>query len=394
MRVWALVIKELRLLTRDVHAAGALFVMPSVFLIIMALAMSGIMKNSPPQINLSVQAEITDSASDFFAQALQAQLPDSTLNKTQDAVAVIQLPTPFSERLLETPHQGPSIAFSSSSDNLSRQHVRSAVTIALAQTRLWAFLVDTEALNEHLALSEQLAQVQAQTQSQLHELQILANGTVEVQPNASQLSIPAWLIFGMFFIVLPMSNSLQVEFNSGTLLRLKAVKLPTSVFLLSKLIPYALVNLLQFVVLFALGYFVLPWLGLPAVRLTGNILDYALLALCISTACCCFGLLISALAKNTEQALLISAGSNLILAAIGGIMVPKSMMPSSMQQLAELSPMSWALDALLCLLVGQGHLNDIAHWCAYLLIFALCSGTAGVLLLHKRVQNTSWTSLN
>lgn len=395
MRLWALSIKELLLLSRDWHALGALFIMPGLFLVIMAFAMSAINQDELPAVNLSVDIPNPSSASEFFLAALQEQLPQSQLQAQADiSTSQITLSADFAEQLHESPHQGPQLSFSANSDNLSRQRIRSAVTIALAQTRLWDFLIDSELINDNAPLAEQLQQVQLQTQSELEEYQILSSGAIGSRANASQLSVPAWLIFGMFFIVLPMSNSLQLEFQSGVLVRLRALPLAQSTLLLSKLIPYGLINMLQFILLFSLGFFALPLLGLPALSIHGNELAYLTLAICITSACCCFGLLIAAIARNTEQALLLSAGSNLILAAIGGIMVPKNMMPISMQHVAELSPMSWALDAFLTLLVGQGELKDIAHWCYYLLAFALCTGIAGVILLHRRVQNTLWTSHN
>jgi len=89
---------------------------------------------------------------------------------------------------------------------------------------------------------------------------------------------------------------------------------------------------------------------------------------------------------------LLGGGINIILAAIGGIMVPKSVMPEAMRQLAEVSPMSWALDAFLSLLVGHGSLNEVAPGCARLLLFAAVAGISGLFLFHKRVQQTQWTT--
>jgi ABC-2 type transport system permease protein len=73
-------------------------------------------------------------------------------------------------------------------------------------------------------------------------------------------------------------------------------------------------------------------------------------------------------------------------------MVPKSVMPEAMRQLAEISPMSWALDAFLTLLVGHGSLADIAPYCARLLLFAALLGGGGLLLFTRRVRQTQWTT--
>ncbi len=360
MRLRALIRKEWLLLARDPHALAVLFVMPALFLLLMAFAMSSYLQDRPPPLRLVLEAPNASDSSRFFADALQAQLPDSHLL----------------------------------ADSLSRQRLRSAVNIALAQTRLLAYLEDSGALDAELSPAQRLQLVQERTQSTIEEQDQLLSGELSGRANATQLSVPAWLIFGMFFVVLPMAGGFQREQQSGTLLRFRGLGLSLATLTLSKLLPYLAINLLQFVLLLALGHYGLPLLGLPALSLPGSLLAYALLALSIGLATCSLGLLLAALARSTEQALLLGGGLNIILAALGGIMVPKSVMPAAMAQLAELSPMSWALDAFLTLLVGHGSLADVAPYCARLLLFALALGSGGVLLFHKRVQQTQWTTHN
>ncbi len=395
MRLWALIRKEVLLLRRDWHALAVLFLMPATFLVLMAFAMSGLNQEQLPplQINLHIEHDSTDSV--FFINALQVQLSDSHLQRSSDnKQPTISLGKNFSEHLLDTPHTGPSLSFPAATDHLSRQRIHSAVTIALAQTRLRAFLIDSQLLDSQAPIDEQLSMVQARTQSELPQFDVLSSGNLAAKANASQLSVPAWLIFGMFFVMLPMANSFQHEQQSGTLLRFRGLQLNFATLALSKLLPYIGINFIQFAGLLALGVFALPALGLPALQIGEHLSAYFFLALCIAMASCSLGLLIAALAKNTEQALLLSAGSNIILAAIGGVMVPKSIMPIAMQQLAELSPMSWALDAFLTLLVGQGSTVDILPWCLRLLCFAVLCGGSGLFLFRRRVQQTLWTTHN
>ena len=234
--------------------------------------------------------------------------------------------------------------------------------------------------------------MQQRTQSQIDEQEQLASGDLSGRANATQLSVPAWLIFGMFFVVLPMAGGFQREQQSGTLLRLRCLGLNLGTLVLSKLLPYFAINLLQFVLLLGIGIYGLPLLGLPALSLPGSAAAYPLLAISVALATSSLGLLLAALARSSEQALLLGGGINILLAAIGGIMVPKSVMPAAMAQLAEVSPMSWALDAFLTLLVGHGSLADIAPYCARLLLFAALCGVAGLLLFTRRVQRTQWTT--
>lgn len=392
MRLWALVRKEVLLLLRDPHALAVLFIMPTLFLLLMAGAMSSYMQEKPPALRLILEAP-GDDASQFFRDALQAQLADSQLlDESSERLARVRLPTDFADTLLDSPHKGPSLSFPAQFDKLSRQRLHSAVSIALAQTRLLAYLEDSGVVDAELSRAERLQLVQQRTQSQIDEQEQLASGDLSGRANATQLSVPAWLIFGMFFVVLPMAGGFQREQQSGTLLRLRCLGLNLGTLVLSKLLPYLAINLLQFVLLLGIGVYGLPLLGLPALSLPGSAVAYPLLAISIALATCSLGLLLAALARSSEQALLLGGGINILLAAIGGIMVPKSVMPAAMAQLAEISPMSWALDAFLTLLVGHGSLTDIAPYCARLLLFAALCGVAGLLLFTRRVQRTQWTT--
>jgi len=392
-RLLALTRKEGLLLLRDPHALAVLFIMPVLFLVLMAAALSNYLRDEPAPLRLVLEIPRASEASDFLRDALQAQLTGSTLlEESADALPRITLAEDFSSSLLDSPHQGPTLSFPAQSDSQTRQRLRAALTIALAQTRLLAYLEDSEALPSDLKPDERLPLIRQRTQSEIVEQQLLASGELSGKANASQLSVPAWLIFGMFFVALPMAAGFQREQQSGTLLRFRTLELDLATLVLSKLLPYLVINLVQFALLLAIGVHLLPLLGLSGLSLPGEVLAYPLLALCLSLATCSLGLFLAALARSGEQALLLGGGINIILAAIGGIMVPKSVMPEFMGQLAEISPMSWALDAFLTLLVGQGGLVDIAPYCVRLILLALLLGGGGLFLFRKRVQQTQWTT--
>jgi ABC-2 type transport system permease protein len=393
MRLRALVRKEFLLLLRDPHALAVLFIMPTLFLVLMAGAMSNYLQDKPPALRLELQVPQASSYSEAFRAALQAQLPNSEMVAAGDPRSSrVSLPADFAESLLDDHAAGPALGFPPQLDKLSREHLRGAVRVALAQTRLLAFLEDSGDLDAELPLAERLTVVQQRTANHIEERELLSSGDLSGRANASQLSVPAWLIFGMFFVALPMAGGFQREQQSGALLRFRALGLNLGVLALSKLLPYLLINLLQFALLLAIGVHGLPLLGLQGLSLPGSTGAYVLLAISLTCATCGLGLLLAALRASAEQALLLGGGINIILAALGGIMVPKSVMPAAMGQLAEISPMSWALDAFLTLLVGQGSPADIAPYCIRLLLMAALFGAGGWLLFRRRVQQTQWTT--
>ncbi|OCX18097.1 ABC transporter [Stutzerimonas xanthomarina] len=395
MRLGALVRKEFLLLTRDYHALAVLFLMPALFVLLMAFALAEVNQDRLPALSLELEIPQASEQSAFFTAALRQQLPDGQMPDASDQpLPRVRLSADFAEQLLDTEQASLGLVFPAATDALTRQRLRAAVQVALAQTRLMTFLLDTGELDPDSTQDERLALITQRTAVRINEQQQLASGALAQRANASQHSVPAWLIFGMFFVMLPMANGFQREQQSGVLLRLRCLDVSMGTLALSKLLPYLAINLLQFALLLALGVWALPLLGLPGLQLPGSVAAYVLLAGCLALAACSLGLAIASLARSGEQALMLSGGINLILAAIGGIMVPKSVMPEAMARLAEISPMSWALDAFLVLLVGQGSLSDVAPWCARLLLFAAIVGAAALFLFLKRLNDTQWTTHN
>lgn len=394
MRLSALLTKEWRLLRRDLHALAVLFLMPLTFVLLMAFALSDLNAGVPARASVVLQQYADDHDSRFFAAALAQQL--TVLPETDTANISVITSADFSELLQQdsdTPTPQLQLLFAANTPPVLRQQVRSAITLALAQSRLQAFLRANEMLSDELSLTEQLSLVRRQTDSTLSEQDIGSQGQLLHQANASQHSVPAWLIFGMFFVMLPMANTLLAEQHSGTLLRLKAAGLPPLTLALGKCLPYFVINVLQFTLLLAVSYWLLPQLGLAPLQLNGSPLAYLLLACSIALCSSSFGFLIASLVRSNEQALMLSGGCNIILAAVGGIMVPKAVMPEAMQQVAALSPMSWALDGFLVLLTGHGGIADVAPSMVKLLLFASVSFALAYFIFQYKLSRIKWTAL-
>lgn len=70
MRLWALLTKEWRLLYRDIHALVVLFIMPLIFVLLMAFALSDLNTGTTAPANLHLLQQADDTNSRFFAAAL------------------------------------------------------------------------------------------------------------------------------------------------------------------------------------------------------------------------------------------------------------------------------------------------------------------------------------
>uniref|UniRef100_UPI002583F551 ABC transporter permease n=1 Tax=Rodentibacter caecimuris TaxID=1796644 RepID=UPI002583F551 len=149
-------------------------------------------------------------------------------------------------------------------------------------------------------------------------------------------------------------------------------------------------NQLQFIGMISLGYFVLPYFDMPAFSLNGEWWQYGVLSMTVSIAALGYGLFVSVIARTTEHAVVLGGGGIIIMAAIGGIMVPTYVMPDMMQTVAEFSPMGWALSGFQNLLLNRYELTQIADYLIKLTAFGiLMIGLAAVLYqqqLKKQVR--------
>ena len=193
----------------------------------------------------------------------------------------------------------------------------------------------------------------------------------EVVPNSVQHNVPAWTIFAMFFIVIPLTGNLIKERESGTTLRLRVMPGSYAHVLSSKILVYLGVCLIQFFLMMLVGIAILPLFGLPA--LDPGHQKLALLVLAVSTALAAtgYGVLLGTVATTHEQAASFGSVSVVILAAIGGIWVPVFIMPAFMQKLSQLSPLNWGLEGFYDVFLRGGGIGEVLPYVGLLLGFFL-----------------------
>ncbi|MDO5606865.1 MAG: ABC transporter permease [Capnocytophaga sp.] len=193
--------------------------------------------------------------------------------------------------------------------------------------------------------------------------------TETAMPNSVQHNVPAWILFAIFFIVVPLSINLVKEKQQGTHVRLLTLPVPYAVSVAGKTITYLIICYLQFLLMLAVGYFLFPYLGLPQLQLEGTFIYLTIIALCSGLAAVGFGILIGTVADTQEQSAPFGATSVVILAAVGGVWVPVFAMPKLMQHISNISPMNWGLNAFYDILLRKGSLTDIVPEIICLLLF-------------------------
>jgi ABC-2 type transport system permease protein len=190
------------------------------------------------------------------------------------------------------------------------------------------------------------------------QIPVLRDGSREI-PNATQHNIPAWTIFAMFFIVISLGSSVVKEKLSGSFIRLKTLPTNYLTALLSKQITYLLVTLVQAAVIFSIGAWLFPLIGLPALNLPHDLTGLIIVSLICGWCAVSYAICIGVFSQTQEQANGFGAVSIIILAAIGGLLVPSFAMPASFKPVLNLSPLHWCLEAYYGLFLEGGKLKDV-----------------------------------
>lgn len=198
--------------------------------------------------------------------------------------------------------------------------------------------------------------------------------------NSVQHNVPAWAIFGMFFIVIPICSHLIREREEGSALRIELIPDARRMVALGKILFYTMVCVVQFILMFCVGMWLLPLLGLPSLYLGQNAWALLPMAVAIAIAATSYGYFIGTIFKTANQAMPFGAISVVILSAMGGIWVPVDIFSPLMQKVAMLSPLYWGLDGINRITLRNGDLQDIGP---HVLVLGMFSAILWIVSTHR-----------
>ncbi|WP_298538801.1 ABC transporter permease [uncultured Aquimarina sp.] len=205
-----------------------------------------------------------------------------------------------------------------------------------------------------------------------------------ILPNSVQHNIPAWTLFAIFFMILPLSLNLVHEKGQGTFVRLQTTPINYLTIIAGKAFLFLFVSLLQFTLILLLGIYVFPKLGLPILDLGDNLGLLYLVALSSGLGAIGLGILLGTVFSSHEQAAPFGAVLVVLLAAIGGVWVPVFAMPDTMQLIAKISPMNWGLEAFYDCFLRKGSLIDILPEIGLLIGFFISTIVIAILYYEKK----------
>jgi ABC-2 type transport system permease protein len=206
----------------------------------------------------------------------------------------------------------------------------------------------------------------------------------KIVPNAVQHNVPAWAIFAMFFIAIPLSGSIMKEKTEGSVFRLRTMPTPYLLLVNGKIIVYVIVCQIQFLLMLSVGQIFLPTLGLPALVLGNSMAGIAVLTLATSFAATGYGVMVATLASTEHQAAIMGSLSIILLSALGGIWVPSYVMPEVMRNISAWSPLNWSLEGFYKLFLRGGHVSDILSETFKLFLFFLITMAVSSIANRKK----------
>ncbi|WP_317899127.1 ABC transporter permease [Aurantibacillus circumpalustris] len=424
-KIWAAIKKEILILIRDRIGLSILFLMPMILIFVMTLIQDSAFKSINEK---GIPIVLLDNDRDSLGIYIKKGLQSSSLCSLHDSIDGLPATAELIKRSVSEGKFIIGIVIPKGATEAIRKNVSSLVSEALATDPPKNIKVSTDSVNVliyidpvskksfissvtsnlHEFISVVKTQIMFQTFSeQIREVmpdntnapkniysksqiinykEIYASNLIgEMLPNAVQHNVPAWTIFSMFFIVIPLAGSIMKEKKEGSSFRIRTMPSSYLILVLGKIIVYVFVCLIQFLLMLSVGLYILPLVGLPVLQLGNSYAAIALLALATSFAATGYGVMVGTLASSEQQGAILGALSILLLSALGGVWVPTYVMPEIMRHISVLSPLNWSLEGFYALFLRGSNMAGILIPALKLFLFFIF--TMGLASIINRVKH-------
>src|SRR6202030_3257007 len=325
MKIFAIMLKDLRLIGRDRFALASLLVVPMVVILVVASAtQSGDGSESIlfPIVNED-QGPVAAALIKIFRKHLNVREVTRPAAKhlvadENDAPAALILPPELSKRYLT---QKPSTV-ELLTDPAQWQELEAIKVIMLLADRETASLGDP--------FSQELLTVQEHNITGDH-----------VSFSSLEQNIPGFsLMFVLLTLIFSVSLALREEEVWGTSARLSVAPMPAASILGGKLLARLVIGTAQLLLLLLFGHFVY------GLRLGHSPLAMILVATAVVASMTCFAAAVAAFVRTREQAIPGGLAVAFVLASLGGLFWPLYDLPRSMQAIASTLITTWSMSAI------------------------------------------------
>ncbi len=422
-KLWASIYKETLLLIRDIGGIAILFIMPLLLLVVITSVQDStfktisdikipvllvdndkgeVSKNIMENLAASNSFEIIQTNSEPEAQEavfsgeyqLAIVIPKNLSNSLQGKVdqnvenilaefglEADSLISPISKPNISTIPNEVKLYFDPATQMSFKTSVKNGIDKMISKIEIQSIYKAFQG-----ELSDDPSEEIFDTENFITFIEILpSKNNEEIIPNSAQHNVPAWALFAVFFIIVPLSINLVKEKNQGTFVRLRTNPVSYATVLAGKTVVYLGVCLIQFTLMLLIGVYLFPLINLPELNVSGRLSLLYVVALFSGLAAIGLGLLLGTIAKTQEQAAPFGATFVVILAALGGVWVPVFVMPSLLQSLSKISPMNWGLNGFYDIFLRNSGFMEILPEISLLLLFFVI--TVSMAIIYNQGKN-------
>ena len=407
MNIISIALKDLQILLKDRNQVFQLFLLPFVFILLFSGISYGgadeVRVVSLPAVNLD-DGEAAQTLIDNINKAggVEVELVEQAEAQTQleagELTRLLTIPAGFSADLAANRPVTLRLVSHPDADVSETEAVRLVVDGAAQgmalQTQVMASLrhmgeMQAGAAPEQQAFTAERVRAQAQSQFELSDERPLVS-IEQMQPGqlgsqeepqswgGTQTTIPSFTVMFVFLAAGGTAISIYSEKKVGSFRRLLAAPMRKGELLLGKMVPTFITALIQLAVIFGVGMFVFPLLGMDGLTLGNDPLAVVLIAVLIALCATGLGVLIAAFARTESQIGGYSATLLWVLAFLGGTFFPMYLLDGFLGQIGMVAPHYWANKAFHGVLVRGQDLAGVATEIAVLAGFTALFWVVGV----------------
>jgi ABC-2 type transport system permease protein len=385
--------KEFLILIRDFPGLAILFVMPVLLILIVTLAQQNALKSSKES---KTDLLFIDQAHSVFSKLLKQNLDSSGLYRLVSTLSDIPVDYETARKKIGDGDYPVGIVIAPKDsailllvDPSLQSSYKNSLTGALTY-----FIKGTQSRvgieNLLKTMAPAMVSVNGLIETNMKNLPPVTEiyATKEhalIKPSLIQNNVPGFILFAMFFIVIPLAGSMVTEKNEGAFGRLRTLPVRVTILLTSKVLLFLGVCLTQFFLMLLVGTWILPvFFGMPALQLGSHYGVILIATACAALAAIGFGLVVGAFATSQGQAALFGSVMVVIFGVISGTFLPVYLMPKMIQNISLISPIRWGIDNYLDIFIREGTLGTIFPNILRLLAFFVFAMIISIVIFARR----------
>lgn len=386
--------KEFLILIRDIPGLAILFIMPVLLIMIVNLAQKNALKSSKES---KTDVLFIDHSHSAFSKLLQQNLDSSGLYRLVSNQAGVLMDDAMARQKIADGDYPVGIVIATQDtsilllvDPTLQSSYKNTITGSLTyfikgtQSRI-AIENLIKALAPGMASGiDGLIATNMKNMSPVTEI-YATKEHASIKPSIIQNNVPGFILFAMFFIVIPLSGSMVTEKMEGSFGRLRTLPVKVSILLTSKVLLFLGVCVIQFFLMLMVGTWILPvFSGMPALQLGSHYGIILLATVCAALAATGFGLLVGSFATSQGQAALFGSVMVVILGVLSGTFLPVYLMPKAIQVISLFSPIRWGIDNYLEIFIREGTFGSIFPNILRLLAFFVFAMIVSIVIFARR----------